>query len=136
MNRCKDYFFFAVWFAGIGYVVLWPLAAVGNTSRLFGAALLCGGPGRAVVAALCWLPHPLTLPVGLHILGFAAAMTVGVQLCWRLLRRLRARATVPPATVNRASLSGALPVRPAPAPTRRLRTVKPRKHFGLRGMPH
>jgi hypothetical protein len=131
MERCKDYFCFAVWFTGIGYAVLWPLAAVGKGGRLFGASLLCSGAGRGVTAVLCGLPHPVSLPLGLHLMGLAAAITVGIWFCWRLLRRVRAR----PAGVPATRYSNPLPARPSQAPTRRLRTVKPRTHFGLRGTP-
>ncbi|MGA7974463.1 MAG: hypothetical protein WCA36_16825 [Pseudolabrys sp.] len=136
MERCRDYLSFAVWFAGIGYAVLWPFAALGSDGRLFGASVLCGGSRGGAMAALCGLPHPLSLPFGLHVMGLAAAMTVAARLSCRLLRRQRAHGTIPPAAVISARLAGALPVRPPPAPTRRLRTVKPRKHFGLRGTPH
>ncbi|MEJ2624147.1 MAG: hypothetical protein P8Z80_06300 [Pseudolabrys sp.] len=132
MEWCKDYFYFADWFAGIGYVVLWPLATVGNGGRLFGASLLCSGAGRDVTAALCGLPRPVSLLLGLHLMGLAAAIAVGIRFCWHLLQRVRARLAGVPAT----RYSNPLPARPSQAPTRRLRTVKPRAHFGLRGTPH
>jgi hypothetical protein len=128
MERCKEYFCFALWFAGIGYAALWPLAAVGDGGHLFGASFICSG----VTTALCGLPHPVSLPLGLHLMGLAAAIAVGMRVCWRLLRRVRARPVSVPAT----SGFNPLPARPSQAPTRRLRTVKPRAHFGLRGTPH
>lgn len=133
MERCKDYFGFAVWFAGVGYALLWPFSAIGNSGRPFGAFLVCGRAQDGVVAALCELPHPLALPIGLHMLGFAAAMLVGVRLSCRLLRRLSSRPRVIPAASVNARLPGALAARPSLPPPRRLHTVKPRKHFGLRG---
>ena len=136
MDRCRDYFSFAVWFAGIGYAVLWPLAAIGNGGRLFGASFLCGGSGRGIMAALCGLPHPISLPLGLHLMGLAAAIAVAMQLSRRLLRRGRTRLAVPPVTVNCTCVSGGVPVRPSQAPMRRRRVVNPRKHFGLRGTLH
>lgn len=134
MDRCKDYFGFAMWFAGIGYAVLWPLSAIGDDGYPFGASIVCGGSHDGVIAALCDLPHPFTLPAGLHVLGLAAAMAIAARVSLRLLCRWRQRpGTVPAAALN-LRLPGAIPARPKP-PTRRLRTVKPRKHFGLRGMP-
>lgn len=135
MNRCRDYFGFAVWFAGIGYVVLWPVTATGNGGAVFGASIVCGHAAGGVAAVLCGLPHPMALPLGLHVMGFAAAMLVAVRLSCRLLRRLRRRADIIPAAALNARLPGAIPMR---APRRRvqpLRTVAPRKHFGLRGVP-
>lgn len=52
MNRVWDYIGFAVWFAGLGYIVLW----------LFGS------------------PEHLTLPPALRVIGVASAMFVPVQL--------------------------------------------------------
>jgi hypothetical protein len=110
MDRCKDYFGFAMGFAGIGYAVLWPLTAIGN-----------GG-------------HPFVLPAGLHALGLAAVLLAAARLSCRLLRRWRLRASLMPAAALNARLPGAIPSRPK-KPVRRMRTVKPRKHFGLRGLP-
>lgn len=134
MNRCRDYFGFAVWFAGIGYAVLWPFSANGAGGYPFGASVVCGRSGGGVIAALCGLPHPFTLAVGLHILGFAAAMTVAARLSWRLIRRWRQRPSAIPAAALSGRLPGAIPARPQPPP-RRLPAVKPRKDFGLRGVP-
>jgi hypothetical protein len=111
MDRCKDYFGFAMGFAGIGYAVLWPLTAIGN-----------GG-------------HPFALPVGLHALGLAAVLLIAARLSCRLLRRWRPRASVMPAAALAARLPGALPARARKKPARTVRAVKPRKHFGLRGLP-
>ena len=74
MNRCRDYFGFAVWFTGIGYAVLWPFSANGGGGHPFGASIVCGDGHGGVMAALCGLPHPFALPVGLHVLGIAAAI--------------------------------------------------------------
>ncbi len=133
MERCRDYLYFATWFAGIGYAVLWPLAALGHGGRLFGASVLCGGSPRGLTAALCGLPHPLVLPLGLHLVGSAAAATVGARLSWRLLRRMRARFSAAPIATQ--STSVVLPPDPPHVSLRRLRAVKPRTQFGLRGVP-
>jgi hypothetical protein len=134
MDRCRDYFRFAAWFAGIGYAVLWPLSASGDGGYPFGASVLCRDAGDGVIAALCDLPHPFTLPIGLHVLGFAAVMMVTARASIGVLCRWRQRPGVMPATTLNGRLPGAIPARPQ-SPARRLRTVKPRKHFGLRGVP-
>lgn len=61
MNRCTDYIGFAVWFAGIGYAVLWPLTTDGNGGARFGASIVCGHAAGGVAVALCELPRPLAL---------------------------------------------------------------------------
>ena len=38
MDRCKDYFGFAIWFTGFGYIALWPLTGHGIGGIGFGAA--------------------------------------------------------------------------------------------------
>ena len=134
MDRCRDYFSFAVWFAGVGYAVLWPFTAVGHGSDLFGASMVCGRANGGITAALCALPHLLSLPVGLHVLGLAAAMLVAARLARRLLRRWRSRPTVIPAAALDMGLPGAIPAGPVRA-MRPMRKVKPRRHFGLRGAP-
>ncbi len=136
MDRCKDYLRFVVWFAGIGYGLLWPFCAVDDTGRAFGASIICGRHGHGVLAVLCAVPHPVPLPFGLHLMGLAAASAVGARLCWRLLRRALARLAVRPVDAARAIRPAPLPVRLPPPPIRRLRTVKPRQHFGLRGTLH
>jgi hypothetical protein len=105
MNRVWDYIGFAVWFVGLGYIVMWLLSS----------------------------PDLLLLPPALHVLGVASALFVPVRLLLRAIGRWRAaaRAARPvcarkPATVLRP------PRRKLAHP---LRSVKPRSHFGLRGMP-
>lgn len=135
MKRCRDYIGFAVWFVGIGYAVLWPLTVDGNGGALFGASIVCGHAAGGVEAVLCGLPHPLALPIGLHVLGFTAAMLVAARLSCRLLRRLRPRAEVIPPAALVARLLGTIPMCTRRKPARPSRRVTPRKHFGLRGMP-
>ena len=38
MNRIKDYTGFVGWFAGLGYIVLWPLTVDNLSGQPFGAA--------------------------------------------------------------------------------------------------
>ncbi len=134
MDRCKDYCGFVIWFAGIGYAVLWPFSANGGSGHPFGASIVCDDAHHGILAALCDLPRPFALPVGLHVLGLVAAIMVAARLLLRLLDRWRRRPGVVPAAALNVRLPGAIPTRPPP-PGRRLRKVKPRKHFGLRGIP-
>jgi hypothetical protein len=105
MTRVWDYISFTIWFAGLGYIVMWLLGS----------------------------PHHLVLPPALHAIGVAAAVLVPVRLLLRIVKRRRAAAgavlAVPPHRV--AVLRP--PRRKASYP---VRTVKPRSHFGLRGVPH
>jgi hypothetical protein len=102
MNRVWDYIGFAVWFAGLGTIVL----------SLFGS------------------PDHLALPPALHAVGLAAAMFIPVRLLLRAVSRHW-----------RAAQTAVHPRKPAAVlrPPRRKslhthRPVKPRSHFGLRGM--
>ena len=102
MTRVWDYISFAIWFAGLGYIVMWLLGS----------------------------PDHLMLPPALHAIGMAAAVLVPVRLLLRIVKRRRARAghrARQPAVVLRP------PRRKATYP---VRAVKPRSHFGLRGVPH
>jgi hypothetical protein len=105
MTRVWDYISFTIWFAGLGYIVMWLLGS----------------------------PHHLVLPPALHAIGVAAAVLVPVRLLLRIVKRRRAAAgavlAVPP---HRAAVLRP-PRRKASYP---VRTVKPRSHFGLRGVPH
>ena len=69
MRRVWDYIGFAVWFAGLGYIVMWLLRS----------------------------PDLLLLPPALHELGLAAALLIPVLLIGRLVRRRRAAADAVPA---------------------------------------
>jgi hypothetical protein len=70
MNRVWDYIGFAVWFAGLGYIVMW----------LFGSS------------------DHLVLSPGLHAIGVAAAMFVPVRLVLRAVgaRWLAAQTAIRP----------------------------------------
>ncbi len=71
------------------------------------------------------------LSPGLHVAGMLASVWVVAGLAWLPIRRWRRSR----AAVRDPSLSGAVqlrPKRPAPPPRR---YVKPRSHFGLRGVP-
>jgi len=80
-----------------------------------------------------WLlrsPDLLLLPPALHIVGIASAMFVPVRLIARFIGRRRAAAGAIPARKPTTVLRP--PRRKSSYP---VRTVKPRSHFGLRGMP-
>ncbi len=138
MNRAKDYLNFAGWFAGVGYMAMWPVASSGDSGQPFGASLLCGD--HASSEWVCHAMRPIRLPEGLHELGFLAALFVAFRIVLYVVRWFRRRpeslALVPPSDV---------PIVPAPVTAVRLRlrapappphrAVKPRTHFGLRNVP-
>ena len=71
MNRIKDYIGFAIWFAGLGYIVLWPVTSPDLGGKPFGASIFCRDASLSVLDLLCNSAHPLQLPPSLHALGFA-----------------------------------------------------------------
>lgn len=134
MGRLRDYIGFAVWFAGLGYIVMWPLASTGDGAP-FGAALLCAGADSGLLDVLCHAARPLSLPLSLHVLGAVSAVAVTVQALrfgLRRARRLRAGAA-PQRIVVHGPDAGRKP--PPQVMLHRLPRVKPRRHFGLRGAP-
>jgi hypothetical protein len=110
MDRCKEYFGFAISFAGLGYIALWPLASYGGD--LLGVSL-----------------HPLALPPALQMTGVLSAIFVAVRLLLAAARRWRGRAA---AAVRAPQAAPATPLRRR-EPARYVTSVKPRSHFGLRG---
>jgi hypothetical protein len=105
MHRVRDYISFAVWFAGLGYIVMWLLSS----------------------------PDLLLLPTSLHVVGVASAIFVPVRLLVRTVRRRRAAPGA--IGVNPARKPAAVRRPSRRKPTHPLRSVKPRSHFGLRGRP-
>ncbi len=136
MNRIKDYIGFAIWFAGLGYIALWPVTSPDLGGKPFGASIFCRDTPLGVLDFLCHSALPLQLPPNLHVLGFLSALFVTVRLLLCALNRLRravgTRAADMSALMTR--LPDAVPP-PQRTPLRPLRPVKPRTHFGLRGMP-
>jgi hypothetical protein len=135
MNRIKDYSGFVGWFAGLGYIVLWPITVDNLSGEPFGASIFCRDGPISVPDILCNSAHPLRMPLGLHALGFMSAMFVTVRLLIIAIRRTRRKAgarasTAPP--IER--ISAILPPQPPRKPARLRHCVKPRKEFGLRGM--
>ncbi|MCF8477285.1 MAG: hypothetical protein K9G60_09650 [Pseudolabrys sp.] len=142
MNRVKDHIRFAVWFVGLGYIALWPLTKHDSSIVAYFATFhvfaVCG-QSSAVVDLICDPPQPLRLSPGLDLIGMLSAACVAVRLLLRHLRRLRqgrvAMARREPAPYPVAQPSQARRHRFAPEPPP-ARAVRPRAHFGLRGVPH
>ena len=97
MNRIKDYAGFVGWFAGLGYIVLWPVTAADLGGKPFGASIFCQDGAPGLVDFLCKSAQPLHMPPGLHVLGFLSAMFVTIRLLVHAVRRTRrvAGASVP-----------------------------------------
>jgi hypothetical protein len=155
MSRVKDYISFAIWFVGLSYVAVWPMAVMESVAawlepqaRMSSA---CGGLVVAPLQQLCLAHEAVALSPGLHLIGTLAAFWVTVRLMVLLvilpLRRLLPVKAVPDkaqavlalariTSVLRNSLApkflGPLPrLRSRPVPPRRY--VPPRREFGLRG---
>jgi len=136
MNRIKDYSGFAIWFAGLGYIVLWPVTSPDLGGKPFGASIFCRDVSLGVLDLLCNSALPLQLPSNLHVLGFLSALFVAVRLLMYAIKR--SRRAVGTRAADMSALVTRLPDAVAPPwrkPMRPLRPVKPRTHFGLRGMP-
>jgi hypothetical protein len=131
MKLVRDYLGFAILFAGIGYMVLWPLTAGGNDMP-FGGSYVCNSHALSVI---CDLDQPLTLPPALHVLGAISAMVVIGQLAWRVLRRLWRPAGVGTATPD-PRVSALVDPRARRSTMRISRQVTPRREFGLRRSLH
>lgn len=133
MNRILDYVNFAMWLLGVGYIVLWPLPLLDHGAP-FAASPICS---ISPLAWLCHLPHPLTLPPGLQLIGVFAAAWVCLRLALRAIARLRRarayRAGAVSALNTRTQAAVLRPPRHKTIPP--LRQVKPRNQFGLRGAP-
>ena len=141
MNRIKDYANFATWFAGLGYIVLWPVTSPASGDKSFGASVFCRDGSLSVLDLPCNSGQLLELPPGLHALGFLSAAFVAIRLLFLAARRWRCSAGAEPANTPKMPIDRiqiAMPRSPKrkvpPRPP--LRLVKPRDHFGLRGMPH
>jgi hypothetical protein len=136
MNRIKDYANFAAWFAGLGYIALWPVTSPELGGKPFGAAAFCRDGAFSLLDLLCASARPLQLAPGLHALGFLSALFVTIRLLVYAIRRPRrvaGRATLR-AVTRLETLSPAPPpprCKPAPPP----HTLTRRSHFGLRGLP-
>jgi hypothetical protein len=128
MNRIKDYVCFATCFAGLGYVALWPITA-DEAGGSVSALMFCRGGGPDWLGFLCQSAQPLRLPPGLHALGFLSAIFVTARALVGAVRLSRRRSS------PIISLQSPDEMPPPRKPRPPLRTIKPRAHFGLRGMP-
>ena len=138
MNRIKDYAGFVGWFAGLGYIVLWPVTAADLGGKPFGASIFCYDGAPSLTDFLCHSAHPLLLPPGLHLLGFLSAVFVTTRLLVHAIRRTRRAAGTRAAVKSSpmARIPAALVPMSQRKPAPRRSPVKPRTQFGLRGMPH
>jgi hypothetical protein len=89
-------------------------------SGVLAGAPFCAGVTKGLLRWFCSHAEPRLLPPGLHGLGMIAAAAVILQLPVLALRGRRRRSLAPP---RRPSV-------PRPIPW-----VKPRRHFGMRGVP-
>lgn len=138
MNRAKEYTNFAGWFAGLGYIVLWPVTSTDLSDKPFGASIFCRDNSFSVTDLLCNTVHPLQLPAALHVLGFASALFVTVRLliyAIKCARRRRGNVAPPAAPIAPHPVAAVLRPRLRTPPPPPLRPVKPRAHFGLRNVP-
>ena len=133
MNRIKDYAGFVGWFAGLGYIVLWPITAADLGGKPFGASIFCYDGASSLTDLLCNSAHPLHMPPSLHALGFLSAAFVTIRLLLHAIRRTRraANSSISPTVRIPATLAQVPQRKPAP----RRQPIKPRTHFGLRGAP-
>ena len=138
MNRIKDYAYFIGWFAGLGYIVLWPLTAPEMGGRPAGASIVCRDNALSALDLLCNSSHSVQLPPGLHALGFLSALFVMIRLLLYALQRSRRAGRGNEAAATSIDTQRLKIVIPPPQRKRRppLPPVKPRSHFGLRGVPH
>ncbi len=131
MNRVQDYSRFAVWFTGIGYIVLWPMTA--QDGGIAAMPLVCG-QAFTLSDFICAPRVGLPLSPGLHLVGMMSLTFVVMCLALRPLRSLRMRmrnkGSQTPLSIVRIRIGK----RRAPPPPRRY--VPPRSHFGLRSPPH
>ena len=139
MNRFQDYLCFAVRFAGLGYIVLWPVSTPAH-GELFGASVICTGKTADVFALICRMPHPLQMSIGLHAAGALCAVLATLHVLLRMIGRAGRRhrglsavpAVRPAAVVPPAPPKSRLRWRHLPPPRKLLQA---RSHFGLRGVP-
>lgn len=136
MNRVTDYIRFAILFVGLGYIVLWPLTAHDDAIAALDMSLLCG-PLLGTEHLICRPENALRLSPGLHLLGSLSAACVMVHVLLRQFHRARrARAGQGVTLASAARVESTLAHLSAGRPAPPCRAVKPRAHFGLRGVPH
>ena len=108
MNRIRDYIGFAVWFAGLGYIALWPLSSPDVGGKPFGASILCRDASLRVLDLLCRSTQPLQLPPGLHAARFAVGLRSSPsRLLLRALKRSRRAAGARAADMSALAIAAA-----------------------------
>ena len=121
MEGFRDYAGFAARFTVLAYVVVWALLSPDTGAPA--AALLC--PPSASLP-LC---DPASLPPGLHLMGALAACIIAGEAMFSLRRAARKDpGNGAPAPIRQ-------PAMPLQQRTIASSKVKPRNHFGLRGIP-
>jgi hypothetical protein len=138
MDRVRDHICFAVWFVGLSYVALWPMAVPDSVASWLapeaGTPRGCGGLAIASLQELCSAHEAVALSPGMHLVGMLAAFWVTVRLMtlllsiplrWLPLARLQAALRLPLTLLMRHRS------RRLPPP----RYVPRRREFGLRGGP-
>jgi len=147
MDRVKDYICFIVWFVGLSYVALWPMAVPDMVIHWLSTgepiARGCGGLSIGSLRELCQVHAAAALSPGLHLIGMLAAFWVTARLMALLIlmvtRVLLWRAVIDPLAPARFRAALRRPLmlltsrrwrRPQPP-----RYVPPRREFGLRGPP-
>lgn len=130
MNRAREYTNFAGWFAGLGYVAMWPLTAEELSGKPFGASIFCRDNSLGLMDLLCNSAHPLRLPAALHVLGLASALFVTLRLVIYAFKRARRGRRAVVASVPAERMPHVAPQRYKPPSCRH---VTPRSQFGLRG---
>lgn len=92
MDRVKDYISFAVWFVGLSYVALWPMAVPDSIAAWLApqvrGPLACGGLVIVSLQELCRAHEAVALSPGLHWIGTLAAFWVTARLFALLSVRL------------------------------------------------
>ena len=134
MQRIKDYLNFAIGFAGLGYMAVWPITSPDFDGHRFGIAILCRDSAAGLLALLCDSSHAVTLSPALHVLGFVSALIVIARLLSYALRRSRGAGGDP--AIDMSTVVEGRSNAPVPMwrkPPHRLRAIKPRAQFGLRG---
>jgi hypothetical protein len=128
LNRVGDYSGFVIRFLGVGYIVLWPLIE----PTPLAASVLCGA--AQPLAFVCNLPHVISLPIGLHVIGIVCAACVGLALAARPVARWR-RERTQRSVLLAARVPAAAKRSFRQKPSRPYRRVRARDHFGLRNAP-
>jgi len=114
MDRCKEYSCFALSFAGLGYIALRLLTSFAPGGGVSGIAV-----------------HSPVLPPALNAIGTLAAIFAVARIVALAVRRWRPRHPSPSPAPSAAASPRVVRCKSYRLPP----PVKPRSHFGLRGIP-